>query len=373
MVNVINMLLREAIETPTGLWPKIYTAIESFVGNYGWTIFLFTLFVKLIVFPLDIYNRYSSRKNNFIQKRLSGQVQKIQEKNKNNQNLANQQVSALYKREGYNMVGTCVFTLVNLVVTLVLFFSFFSSLKTISSYKMLDQYYILEQTYEQTEGTEEEKQIAVVNKYNEIEDADTWLWVKNIWRKDSKESVIPTYSELKETIKSNEKKYAKYFDEQHEEKDKYYISETEYNKVMGKLIDQNQSKWNGYYILAILAALLSFLSQYLSELQNKVKKEKEVKVHDPSQSTMKIMKIMMPAMMAIFALTSTASFGIYLIASSLIGMLTSFISGLLAKKLTKKEEEKYLAFLEKEAIHMQKQIQKQKPQMVKYKKLGDRL
>ena len=99
MANVISLMLREAILTPTGLWSTIYNWLEAWIGNYGWTILIFTIFVKLIVLPLEFYNRYLSRKNGFIQKRLSGQVAKLNEKYKNNRDQANQAVSALYKKE----------------------------------------------------------------------------------------------------------------------------------------------------------------------------------------------------------------------------------------------------------------------------------
>ena len=82
MVNLGNFLLELA--KPSGLWPKIFDWFASFAGNYGWTVVLFTIAVKLLVSPLDFYNRYSTRKNTLIQKRLAGQVQKINYKYQNN-------------------------------------------------------------------------------------------------------------------------------------------------------------------------------------------------------------------------------------------------------------------------------------------------
>lgn len=362
MANIIFTILRDAPLKPNSLWPKIYYWIESFIGNYGWTIFIFTLFVRLLVLPLDFYNRYSTRKNTFIQKRLNGQVQKINAKCGNDKNKANQQVNALYKKEGYNMMGSCIFTLINLVVTLVVFFSFFNSLKAISSYKMLDQYYVLEQTYEQTEGTTEDKQNAVAIKYNEIKKDSSWLWVKNIWRKDGKASVVPTYQELSKAVKSS-KNYNEYIES---------ISEEQYNTVMGNLITSG-SKWNGYYILAILAGALSYLSQVISDLTNRSKNEPKKKSStDQLGATGKILKILMPAIMIIFVLTSTASFGIYVLSSTLIGIITSVSISFFVKKMTRKEEDKYLAYLEKEALQ-EKKIVNKKPKMVNYKRIGDRL
>ena len=378
MVNVINFLAREAILAPGGLWSTLFNWFESWIGNYGWTILLFTIFVKLIMLPLEFYNRYQSRKNNFIQKRLSGQVAKLNEKYKNNRDQANQAISSLYKREGYNMVGTCVFTLLNLVITLVVFISFFNTLRDISAYQMLDQYRTLEEAYnitlEQT-GDTSLAEDAVLVKYEDMSGKSQWLWVKNIWKNDSNVSVVPNYAELNKSVNNaHDKKYKAYFNAESE----LYISEADYNKVMAKLIDGNDA-WNGYFILAILSGVLSFLSQYLSELQNNSKKEKGLKQksaqEEQMQKTMGFMRILLPAMMVIFALTSSASFGIYLIASSLIGIITNFVTGIFVNKLTRKEEEKYLAWLEKEALHQAKKNhnQQQKPQMVNYKSISGKM
>ncbi len=359
MANIMSVLLE--LVKPSGLWPKLFDWFASFATNYGWTIVLFTIAVKLLVSPLDFYNRYSTRKNTLIQKRLSGQVQKINLKYQNNKEEANRQVASLYKKEGYNMIGSCVFMLLNMVITLVVFFSFFNSLRAISCYKMLDQYTILEQTYNQTEGTVEEKEAKTLEKYLEYEDKNSWLWVKNIWRNDAKVSSIPSLADLKKVAKSSGNKSYKEF--------VTTIDETEYNAVINSL-KSKESNWNGYYILAIIVTLTTFLSQFLSEKMNN-SKTKQQNNEDPTQKTMQIMKIVMPLIMLIFVLTNTASFGIYILVGNIFSILINILFNFFVKKLTQNEEEKYLAYIEKEAIHNKKQ--QQKPHMVTYKKLGDRL
>ncbi len=375
MANLIKLLAVAQIEKPDGLWASLYNWFEGFIVNYGWTILVFTVFVKLIVLPLDFYNRYSTRKNTFIQKRLGKQVAKINEKFKNNRERANQEVSALYKKEGYNVMGTCLFTLANLIITIVVFFSFFNALRDISAYKMLDQYQQLEQTYVeavQNGMSEQDSQQQVLQKYEDIKGNASWLWVKNIWRNDSGASVVPNYTELKKAVNNaSDKKYKQYFNEESE----LFIAEEQYNKVMQPVIDANTG-WNGYFILPIMAGVLAFVSQYLTERANKTKKEVKENIPDPTQQmqgTMKFMRFMLPTIMIIFALTNSASFGIYLIASSLIGIITNFLIGFVVNKMTKKEEDKYLAYLEKEAIYAKKHPQVKKPEMVNYKKVGDRL
>lgn len=369
MANITNLLLEVA--KPSGWWASIYYWLESFILNYGWTILIFTIFVKLLMTPLDFFNRYSSRKNTFIQKRLTGQVQKINEKYKNNREKANAETQALYKREGYNMFGTCIFSLLNIVLTLFVFISFFNTLRNISAYKMVEQYTILDSTYTecQTKGlTKEQTDEILIQKYDEISKDNHWLWVKNIWKNDSSVSIVPDYTALKNaTSSASDKKWRDtYFNSESE----LYIAEDRYNEIMTPIINANTG-WNGYFILAILAGVLSFLSQFIAELSNKSKKAKDIQSSSPTdmqmQTTMKVMKLILPAVSVIFALSNPAAFGIYLITSSLMGIITNFLIGLIVAKMTRKEEDKYLAYLEKEAINNLKRQKKQPPEMVNYK------
>lgn len=366
MANLTNLILSN-LAKPSGLWPKLFDLFENFVGNYGWTIVLFTLAVKLIVSPFDFYNRYSTRKNTLIQKRLSGQVQKINQKYAHNRDEQNRQVAALYKKEGYNMIGSCVFMLINLTVTLVVFFTFFNSLRTISSYKLLNQYDALHNTYYTTleeTGNIQEAEAKTLETFQDFNAKNKWLWVDNIWRKDAKVNSIPSYQDIVSTTKkSNKNQYVEYVNN---------INEAEYNAVTNSIKSENKN-WNGYFIIAALVLLTTFLSQYLTEKSNGSNQNNNPEIANQTQNTMKVMKLVMPLIMLIFVITNTASFGIYILIGNIFGILTNILFGFIVKKLTKKEEEKYLAYLEKESLRNSKKQTQSKPRMVTYKNLGDKL
>ena len=359
----LSILLAELVE-PSGLFAKLFTWFSSFVSNYGWAIVLLTIAVKLITSPLDFYNRYSTKKNTLIRKRLDPQVKKITQKFQNNQAEANRQVSLLYKKEGYNMIGSCVFMLINLVITSVIFFSFFNTLREISSYKMLNQYQNLEQTYYTTlneTGSISAAEDKTLELYLDFQEENSWLWVKNIWRNDSKVNSVPSYEDLVTVAeKSKEKSHKEYISS---------ISEEQYNAVT-KSIQSENAEWNGYFLIAVLVALTSFLSQYIAEKQQNTKNKKDTNI-DPNQKSMEMLKYILPLIILLFVLTNTASFGIYILIGNIFGILINFLFGFLVKLLTQKEEEKYLAFLEKESIKTVKK--EQRPRMVTYKNLGDRL
>ena len=70
------------------------------------------------------------------------------------------------------------------------------------------------------------------------------------------------------------------------------------------------------------------------------------------------MKILLPAMMAIFVLTSSASFGIYILTSSIASTLLSIIISLIVDKLTEKKQREVTEYLEKEAIKAERRMLK---------------
>ena len=362
---IVNLLAQ--LPKPGGLWPLIIEGIDKGVGNFGWTIVIFTLIVKLALTPLDFLMRWSGKKNALVQKKLAPQIEKINKKYANDKQMASVQTQALYKREGVHMIGSCLFSLVYLVLTMVVFFTLFGTLRDYSAYKVLNHYDSVKteyySVYESTEGTEEQKvvaaQKAVKVKWNQ--ERDGWLWVSNIWRADSQENSIPSYSSLKSVVSSaKDKKATAAFKK---------IDKAEYNKVMGALIKEEKGNWNGYYILAILALGLTFTSQLISELGNKVKRTKQPKTNkfykpleddkkkDPSNSkTMKILKYVMPVIMVIFVITSSAAFGIYIVVSSLISTLSNLLINYLVSLATKKQQAEVEAVLEKQERKQNKKL-----------------
>ena len=381
MGNVIN-LLGASINAPSGLWVTIV--------NYGWTILLFTLLLKFALSPLDFLIKYSTKKTTLVQQKLAPQTARLQKKYANNQQEYQAQLNALYKKEGYNMISSCLIMLVNLILTMVVFFTMFGSLRDVSAYKTVNQYESLRITYEQsmTESlkttindvdfgakdfslskflqNEENKtkystQISTAKETTKEKlletwnsEKDSWLWIDNIWVADGAQSPIPTYSGLEKIV--NDAGIGEYKD---------YVKNLDifiYNEIES-VVGSNSRSWNGFYILAILSALVTFVSQWISQASTKLKKKELNQVaQNPQQNSgmMKFMKILLPAMMVIFVISSSASFGIYVVASSLISILITYLTSLIVNAITKKKEAEVTAFLEKEALKQYKKQNKKK-------------
>lgn len=71
------------------------------VGNYGWSLVLFTVLTRFIMIPLAI----SQQKGMAKQARLQPKIKKIQQRYAGNQQKINEEMNALYQREGANPLG----------------------------------------------------------------------------------------------------------------------------------------------------------------------------------------------------------------------------------------------------------------------------
>ena len=374
-----------AVSQPSGVWANLINWVHSWVGGgYGWTILVLIILLKIVMSPLDFLIKYSSKKTSLVQQKIAPQMAKLQQKYGDNRQMIQTQQQALYKREGYNVWGSCVVMLVNLVLTMVIFFTLFSGLRQLSSYQAINQYNELRTTYETTVRAEsanydtiiakvaqdgldsltpEEKteiehalevaQTAVHSKWEAV--ADNWLWVKNIWVNDGKASPLPSFNDLK-SMAANSKidEYITYVNEI--ESDTTKVKLVEYNLVAG-MVENKTGSWNGYYLLAVISVLLSVATQAVNDLSNKNKNKNAqaiVNQANPQGKSMWFMKLLVPVMMAIFVFTTNAAFGIYVVTNSLMSTLIGFLTNWIIGLAFRKKQEEVNEALAKEAEKIQR-------------------
>lgn len=142
-----NFLCSAAIKEPTGVWEKIIMAFHNGIPNYAWAIIVFTIVVKLVMFPLDFVNRRISAKNAKVQELVKPEIEDIQKKYGNNKQMINQKTMELYKKYNYNVTGSCVIMLVYMALTLFIFITLFSGLNSMAAYKVGSQYQEMENAF----------------------------------------------------------------------------------------------------------------------------------------------------------------------------------------------------------------------------------
>ena len=352
-MGTISTLLT-TVTWPKGMWEFFIKVFYDGITNYAWAIIVLTIVLKLIMSPLDFMQRRVAMKNTKMQAILAPELARIQKQYGSNKQILNQKQMELYKRNNYNIVGSCIVMLVNIVLTLVIFLTFYNGLRNISYFKTAEQYSILKETYisqiitdknlddvtaeellakvEELQQSEEGQALiqqtnqTIIDKYDDIR--DSWLWIKNIWRSDTQISVIASFDEY---VRDAQISF-----ENDEEKE---LAKQEYETIMNPLKD-SFSDGNGYYIMTILVVGISFLSQWLMRLTMNPKKKNKNEPEQPMPGMGKTLMFILPVIMGIFSLTSNAAFSIYIFISSLISTAITPLIALLVRKLDEKDEKK---------------------------------
>ena len=95
----------------------ILSGINTIVNNYGWSIVVFTILIKLVLFPLDLKSRKSMRRMSSLQP----QIAKLQKKYANDKDKLNQKTAELYRKEHINPLSGCLPMLISLPVLFAMF------------------------------------------------------------------------------------------------------------------------------------------------------------------------------------------------------------------------------------------------------------
>lgn len=96
---------------------RILELFYRIIGNYGFAIILFTVFIKLLLFPLDIKQKKSMAKTQKIQPLLM----EVQKKYANDKNKLNQETMKLYQKYGISPTSGCLPMLIQLPIILALY------------------------------------------------------------------------------------------------------------------------------------------------------------------------------------------------------------------------------------------------------------
>lgn len=329
MLNFSQLLITKAF------WGKCIDFFLDWVGNYGWAIILLTIALKLILSPMDIMQKHLNKKNARMQAIMQPELQKIQEKYPGDRNKLNQKQMELAKKYNFNMTGTCLTLLITMIISITVFSSLFFSLNSLSSkqenvaFNEIYQTYVEAQAYTQTDEQFKNdddsinQELAnsyihgvVLDKFESQSDKYSFMWVKNVWKKDTSTSPVVNYSSFEKYMLKN----GLVEDSQ--------LGQLKANHTAIAEIIESEHKYNGCYILIILAGAVTLVAQLLQTKLQKIKAGPNAQANP----TNKTMMIIMPIFMIIFASTSSALFTLYIITNSIISAVISTILELCQKK-----------------------------------------
>ena len=135
----------------------ILNGINSLFHNYGWSIVVFTLLIKLILLPFDYKSRVGMRKTQMIQPKVTA----LQKKYANDKDKLNAKMAELYKKEGVNPLSSCL----PMLLTFPILIAMFGAMRSIANENLAMQ--------------------AIDILLGQEPVMEQWLWVKNLWMPDS--------------------------------------------------------------------------------------------------------------------------------------------------------------------------------------------
>ena len=323
MLNSVSLLLA------SDLWTIIIDFFAKTIVNYGWAIIIFTICLKLVLSPLDVFQRVSTQKQSRVMAVIQAEINALQEKYKNDREKLNQETNKLYKKYKVNVGGMCITMLVTMAISLIVLFTLYSSIRSYGTEKLYTTYQELDHAYVEAETeyatitdtdlTQEEYiEEAIMLKYNELSEQNSWLWIKNVWKSDTNTSQFVDFDD-----------YADHFNLEGEDRD---LAKSRYDSITSTIIGDGKDN-NGYYVIIIFAVLVSFLTQFLSAKLLAPKGQK-------MNLTNKIMMAVIPITMLILAMTSNVVFTLYIITNSLMTAIISTIISLVLKRMNKDKDDK---------------------------------
>ena len=368
----------EMVSEPTHFMATFMIVMNNALGggteSFGWTVVLFTVVLRLILSPFDIWQKVIARKNSKAMERMRPQLEVLQERYADDKQRLQQEQMALYKKEKYSTFGMCLPT----IITFVVFFVVFAGFRQMVGYQFAKDYkecvnaydasisqqieerkddasvirpnagedgkYDLDDILKTTEGANflaearSNAQDAVYKVYYSDEQVKirSWLWIKNIFVSDNWAKSVPDFETVTGQSGMATSKLTG-------------ITKDEYNVVMAKVLGTGGygkgGKWNGLLILPVLSIALSLLSTVLmSKAQGQPpapapKAEGEAADQAKAQQqSMKMMQYIMPIMFGVFALFYSGAFALYMFTSSLCAILFQLTFNLIAKIVDVKRE-----------------------------------
>ncbi|MBI1808112.1 MAG: membrane protein insertase YidC [Ignavibacteria bacterium] len=103
----------------------LFKLLKSIIPNYGFVLIIFSLIVKVVLYPLTKTSMKSMQK----MQKLQPMMEEIKEKYKDDQQKMNQQVMRLYKEYGVNPAGGCLPLLLQLPILYALWAVFSSAIE----------------------------------------------------------------------------------------------------------------------------------------------------------------------------------------------------------------------------------------------------
>ena len=371
---------------------KIIQWLIEGVGIVGLGVIVFTLILKTIVLPLDVFSRVKTKKQSLLMEKMRPQMEKLQKQYANDKQMYNQKVMELQKQNGFSMFGACLPMIVSLVIFMVVFsaFSTYSQYSNLSTYNNMVEAYnasVLEYVYTDADNnTVHENGFLIAGldestgKTEYYVSFDKFLAYYNADESENKPVLPEDFATLnesgkKEVVSSYVRIAARQASADYYRANKdgfiwvgniWYPDsmlnkevpsfskfssavsravgsgvdasyESSYNEVISNLSKEKKT-YNGYFVLIVLAIGLMFLQQFITMRSQKAANDLGT-VDGSGAKTNKWMMIMMPIIYGVFSFFYSAAFSLYMITNTCFSLITTLIINKALDVTFKKKEE----------------------------------
>lgn len=308
--------------------------IFLFVGNYGWSVVLFTCLIKLILLPLDIKSKKGMRDMTRIQPKL----QALQVKYANDKEKMNQKMQELYRKEKVSPTAGCL----PLLIQLPILWFMFSAMRVVAN--------------------EHTIQMLLELMNNGSTELQSWLWIKNVFQPDSFMSAILPGAQAV-TSQFSVVSGSQWLTQENIDAVKAFLTTPEYKTILASFGGNNFitvplnflittvnltvpnsfkalfSSANGLLILPILAAASQFLMTQLQSGKQQPQPNNAAGAQNPAAGMNSgFMKWFFPIFSLWICASSNAAFAIYWMAVNVIQIVEQKVIDVILDNKEKKKQ-----------------------------------
>ena len=291
--------------------------IHGWVGNYGWSVVVFTLLIRLCVLPLDI----KSRRGMYAMNRVQPKMQELQKKYADDKDKLNRKMMELYKKEHVSPTAGCLPLLLQWPILIFMF----TAMRVFANEQTIQMLLNLKDGIEPT--------------------LQSWLWIKNVFQPDSfTASILPAIGDQLQTITAVG--YSKVLTAENIEAARAFLASSDYAMKAAtygaEAFKQIQLNFliirptlmlptsianlfqyaNGLFILPILAGVSQFV---MNSVMNGKQTKKPEAGDNPMNMNSGFMKWFFPLFSVWICASSNAAFSIYWMAVNVISIIQTVI------------------------------------------------
>ena len=310
--------------------------IYSWVGNYGWSVVVFTLMIRIVIFPLT----FKSRKGMRAMQKVQPKMAELQKKYADDKEKLNAKTMELYKKEHVSPGASCLPMLLQFPILILMF----TAMRVFAN----------EQTIQMLLNLKDGGSITL----------QSWLWIKNVFQPDSfMASILPAAGDPLAIIQKVG--YSSILTQENIEAARAYLQTSEYAAIAAQYgadaFTRLQLNFvfvapvltipssfhallhstNGLFLLPLLAGLSQFFMNKVMnpEQQKKTEAEKIAEQQNASANAMNsgFMKWFFPLFSVWICATSNAAFSIYWMAVNVISIIETAALNKYFDNMDKKE------------------------------------